>query len=215
MHVLRSGRLLQDSSPRALRCWRGPSRVPSGNLQDPPRRNRHEQAHGKTHSGGIGRKRGHVGDLVIALLLLAAGQPMPTPQQGSLTGETIEGVITSARFNDSNCSILVVQSLATVATGPYPGTASVEIEAGFNGPNAEGLMPFLYFRDSFTIWSGDTVITGTKTLAPGVSQTVPTATSYGLCTKNPGDEFFDQIHFRIVRHRVHRPDPESGRFGDE
>lgn len=133
--------------------------------------------------------------LVTICMLMTMGPAVSAQSQGTLTGEMLEGTVTSARFNDSNCSILAVESLATIATGPYPGTATVRFEARFTDPDPiTGVMAFLNFQESFTIVSGDTVVTGTKTLPADFPQVV-TPGSSGVCTRTDGDEFFDVITF--------------------
>lgn len=116
-------------------------------------------------------------------LLLSASTLASAQSQATLNGEIIDDFVTSASYYSFNCSSVVIREAAAVgpATGPYPGEAEVYFEVTFGPADANGLMAITSFTETFTITSGDTVITGTKTLGA----TASIATSFGVCKPDP------------------------------
>ncbi|HEX8499566.1 MAG TPA: post-COAP-1 domain-containing protein [Pyrinomonadaceae bacterium] len=122
---------------------------------------------------GFPRAAGRV-SVLAALALLLLSLPQASRAQagaGTLNGETLSrttGAANDAAFQISNLNCtqggVAGFDFATsgTATGPYPGTY---VESGsVTFQNAPGGI-ILSFSSSFTITSGSTVITGTKTLA--------------------------------------------------
>ena len=135
-----------------------------------------------------------------ALGLVAAAQGVGPPLELEDLTAPPESFSTTYSCNTAGTST-VTWTAEGVATGPYPGTftASGSLSIGAQtlpgahppGPNNEGTVagPIETFQETFTIQSGTTKITGTKTLDPQA-----TTGTQGTCqqvNQFPVLDFFD------------------------
>jgi len=146
------------------------------------------------------------GRILLATLLgvLALGVGAARAAQTTLAGEDLFAPVTSFSAT-SSCNTAATSTVSWtvqgVASGPYPGTftATGTMTIGPQtlpgnhppGPNREGTVagPIHSFQESFTIQSGLTTVTGTKTLDP-----LAPNPSLGTCqqvTQFPVLDFFD------------------------
>lgn len=127
--------------------------------------------------------------LPLALLVAAAGtasatDPLPSPTAGpTLQGENLVAPFTGLTVT-SNCDesgSMVSYDAVGVATGPFPGTFEAHGELTIGAQTilvdpptgeSEGIFmgPILTLTEMFTIVSGATTITGTKTLTQPLAE---------------------------------------------
>lgn len=117
--------------------------------------------------------------LLLLALLVAAAVTTPTaagdespPAGPTLQGENLvapfTGLSVTSNCNESGTST-VNYSATGAATGPFPGTFTADGTITI-GPQTMGVGPIMTLTETFTIISGDTTITGSKTLAEPLAE---------------------------------------------
>jgi hypothetical protein len=106
--------------------------------------------------------------VVAALSLAGAGQAQTAPSLLGefLSGNTIFGTF-SATVNCDPAGTTVTASASGVAIGPYPGTFDENVTLTLGPQDSAGISIVENAQADFRIYSGDTVIIGTKQLAVG------------------------------------------------
>ncbi|HEX8116417.1 MAG TPA: hypothetical protein VF521_04040, partial [Pyrinomonadaceae bacterium] len=159
--------------------------------------------------------------LTLLLLLLLLPQAARAQTAGlSLHGETLkaQGASPSAfSVTGVTCVPNGVSSFnytsQGLATGPYPGTYSESGTVTFQNNLTGSSRPVLSFSAAYTVNSGTTVITGTKTLS---TPTALTPANSGVCQSLPnGSLTTDSVSVNFAAAYTANVQTPSGSFTDE
>jgi hypothetical protein len=182
------------------------------------------------------RKRNVIAVLAAMCLgVFAASSAATTGAGPTMVGEEalvlVDGITLTADCHTDGVST-VSWTASSPATGPFPGTLTAsgtitigpQTVPGFHPPGStsEGTIagPVLSFEESYTIQSGATTITGTKSLLPGATIASGTLGTCEQVSQFPVLDFFDgqgrvvevnaQTHYAVTIEGPGPPSSDSG-----